>query len=171
MAVWRVTPTRSASGAMIGMVSAAWPLPEWMKKLITDCMKNIFCAAKTGLDEATSGVNACSMVSMICASRARIMVPRASAITSATLTISRAPCTKDATRLSMSSRPTRPTTMAITRNRAAISSMNQSYLTTPTTIVSKVAMKIHSTARCVRVMPAKLSRSIECSLRFSISSR
>jgi hypothetical protein len=29
---------------MIGMVSAACPVPLWMKKLITDWMTNIFCA-------------------------------------------------------------------------------------------------------------------------------
>ena len=44
MASWRVTPTKSASGAMIGMVSAACPVPLWMKKLITDWITNIFCA-------------------------------------------------------------------------------------------------------------------------------
>ena len=38
---------------MMGMVSAAWPVPEWMKKLITDWMTNIFCAAQTGELEAT----------------------------------------------------------------------------------------------------------------------
>ena len=45
--VWRVRPTRSASGAMMGIVSAAWAVPEWMKKLMIDWTTNITCAATT----------------------------------------------------------------------------------------------------------------------------
>jgi hypothetical protein len=40
-AVCRVIPTRSARGAMMGMVRAAWAVPEWMKKLITAWMRNM----------------------------------------------------------------------------------------------------------------------------------
>ena len=79
------------------------------------------------------------MVSMMWASRARIMVPRASAITSPVVTRSLAPCMKAATNWSASSRPTMPITIAITRNSAAISSMNHSYLTTPNTIMPSEA--------------------------------
>ena len=43
--VCRVIPTRSASGVMMGMVSAACAVPEWMKKLMTTWMANITCAA------------------------------------------------------------------------------------------------------------------------------
>lgn len=35
-ATWRSTPTRSARGAITGMVRAAWPEPDTTKKLNTD---------------------------------------------------------------------------------------------------------------------------------------
>ena len=43
--VWRDTPRRSASGAMIGMVIAAWPEPDTTKKLKTDWNTYISTAA------------------------------------------------------------------------------------------------------------------------------
>ena len=36
-----LTPTRSASGAIIGMVTKACPLPDGMKKFARLCTKNI----------------------------------------------------------------------------------------------------------------------------------
>ena len=43
--VWRETPRRSASGAMIGMVIAACPEPDTTKKLNTDWKRYISTAA------------------------------------------------------------------------------------------------------------------------------
>ena len=43
-AVCRVTPTRSLSGAIMGIVNVAWAVPECIKKVMADCVTNIICA-------------------------------------------------------------------------------------------------------------------------------
>src|SRR5512136_2996139 len=63
--VWRVIPTRSLSGAMTGMVRAAWAVPEWTKKLMTHCETNMIWAEMTGLNWEMAPANAARIVSMI----------------------------------------------------------------------------------------------------------
>jgi hypothetical protein len=110
------------------------------------------------------------MVSMMWASRARIIVPRASAITSAVGARSRAPCMNAATQSVESSRPTRPITIAIARNSAAISSMNQSYFTTPITMSPSEREDRQHPRVARRHARAIRRRPSGCSWRFSWSS-
>ncbi|MNY71230.1 hypothetical protein D3C86_2095250 [compost metagenome] len=72
---------------------------------------------------------------------------------------------------SESSPPMMPIRIPMVMNSAAICSMYQSNFTTPTTMPSSEAAKIHSTTLCLSVMPAKSLRSSWLSLRFSRSSR
>ena len=44
-AIWRVTPTTSAKGAMIGMATTVWPEPEPMNTLMNAFAMNIPTAA------------------------------------------------------------------------------------------------------------------------------
>jgi hypothetical protein len=49
--IWRVTPTRSPSGAIRGMVTKACPLPEGTKRFSIDCIVSIPTAASSGPTE------------------------------------------------------------------------------------------------------------------------
>ena len=128
---------------MIGMVRAAWAVPEWMRKLMPDWIRNITWATTTRGSTAMALEAAKSMVSMMRASWAMISRARAQATMNTTPTMSLAPVTNtEAMRLGPR-RPTTPRAMPMPKNSTAISSMYHFQRSTPTT--SRTMQKAKST--------------------------
>ncbi len=132
-AVCRVRPTRSASGAMMGMVNAAWAVPEWMKKLMTHCTRNITWPM-TATGRAVSEPDATySIVSSTLASCAMTSSARAQATMNTTPTISLAPVTNVRAMRLGPRPPANPSTIPMPKKRTAIWSMYHCHRRTPTT--------------------------------------
>jgi len=118
---------------MMGMVSAAWAVPEWMKKLIAACTRNIIWAATTSGRAEMRPAPAFSMVSSTWPSLAMMRSARPQAMMKATLTMSLAPVTNPrAIRLGLSP-ATAPSIRPMARNSAAISSMYHCFSRMPHT--------------------------------------
>lgn len=72
--VWCVMLMRFVRGVISGIVNVVWLVLEWMKKLMIDWIRNIFCVVNIGLFEFISGVSVWSSVLMIWLLCIRMMV-------------------------------------------------------------------------------------------------
>ena len=122
--LWRVRPTRSPTGAMIGMVAAAWPVPELMGRLMMVCTRNIPMIF-TELGSATIALaKALIMVSMIMPSTITVLIVPATPTISAPKVILAMPCTYRS-QILLPLNPARiPHTTPSTKNKVAISVIN-----------------------------------------------
>ena len=118
---WRVTPTTSPSGAMIGMVVAAWPEPEAKMKFNAVCTSSMPTAAMLEGRVWIMEARALMTESMISPSWRMTTIARASPMQMAAKTMSLAPMTKlSAISLGLS-RPRNPQAMPMMRKIVMIS--------------------------------------------------
>lgn len=158
------TPTKPASGAMIGMATVAKPDDEGMRN---DSGRNsrYITTANAACPTSPSAVSAqCRTVSVISPLFMITVMPRAMPMISATPSRSRAPATNDSVRSTSLRRATSPMITANRMNDAVISGNHHhsvgrerprsSHGMTPYIISPKARPKIASTALCVPVIVA-----------------
>ena len=147
-AVCRLMPTRSASGAMIGMVTNAWPLPDGMKKLITSCT-SIMPTAPRCAPSSDSGVASTSTIVCSTTPSSRISaIARANPMSSAVIASSAAPAPKLRAVPFTPSPPTSPVNSARPMNSAPSSTRYQPRVEIPQIIsASEASAATSSTMR------------------------